>query len=79
MGICFLSFFSPLLSVSVDGMDLHVKRKGTGLLRPACGLFSPSSSMYHMLLLVQIVCLMAATVRLPLQVGRVVQSEDLCI
>lgn len=35
-----LSFFLfPLLSVSVDGRDLHVKRKGTGLLRPACGPF----------------------------------------
>jgi hypothetical protein len=42
--------------------------------------FSPSSSVYHMLLLAQIACLMAAgPVHLPIQVGRVVQSEDLCI
>lgn len=37
----FLFYSPPLLFVSVDGRDLHAKRKGTGLLRPACELFSP--------------------------------------
>lgn len=42
--------------------------------------FFPLSSVYHMLLPVQTVCLMASgIVRLPIQVGRVVQSEGLCI
>jgi hypothetical protein len=76
-----LSFFSSLLSVSVDGRDLHVKRKGTGL-RPACGLCLVSSSLYHI-----VFAFCSDSVPQWQQpflhqhgwVDRVVQSEELCI